>query len=985
MNSKYILILIFCCFTFSSIAYQKNYSIKNGFPSNNVYSIKQDKRGFIWASTDKGLVKYDGKNFKLFTIENGLASNDNFAMLIDSKDFVWLYSFVGISRIDPDGGCKIFGNTKSYFSHFIINNKDEIFYSVIDYKRKINDKNAVKYFRISNSVVEPIVVPNCQNLLALAILHKDQYLIFCRSNDRKYTNFNLNSDIFHPFYDNELEILTKYFTENDPTLEVLEIKNKMFLFKENFYVNFYKINTSNENIVNSKAYNYLNGIKKIAKGNIIVNDELIYMIFNKGIYTYNIETAEWKPFLNLPKATSILIDQEKNVWISTMGDGIIKYSNLDLKSGKTTIKKLSDEPIKFVNGFKNQTLYIANSKNEIKEILKNTVSYKPELIDIRFLESNEIGEVYFGGSSAVYRNDYVFSKFGFKSMSLYQDSLAITSTFGTNFLNRGKLKSLRNFDNGQRIDLSGRMYAILLLKGKFYSGNQQGLFWGRPTINELNPICLDESSESVSVNGIKQSNDGLIWVATEGNGVYVLENDVVIRHFDNELMDANIHSIKTDEKNRVWVATRKGVNLIQKVGKDFKISAFNSFHGFPDDYINDIYCYDDELYVATDEGLVQVNINQLNKTNFQLPPPIHINSFKILKSTWELADKDTFHMLEYNENTVNFEYSGISYKSNGKVRYEYRLLPSVPEWLQTHNDNLTFNNLKPEKYTFEVRAIDAIGNVSKMPAQVNFEVKKHYSEKLWFRMVTLLTAFLILLYFILQYLKQRREQAAEQSRIEKLISELRLKSLQSQLNPHFIFNSLNAIQQFINTENKKSANDYLAKFARLMRLYLNGSDSQFITLKQELDVLKLYCSLEHLRFADKFDYDINIDTAIRLEDYDVPAMLLQPHVENAIRHGLIPNQKAKNFLQINIKKDINNVVCEIIDNGIGRSRSLELKGKSNTDHRSMGNKISKERLEMIRALKLAYISEKISDLSDEYGQSAGTKVEILIFKRSSKK
>jgi ligand-binding sensor domain-containing protein len=235
-----------------------------------------------------------------------------------------------------------------------------------------------------------------------------------------------------------------------------------------------------------------------------------------------------------------------------------------------------------------------------------------------------------------------FSQFGFKSVSLYQDSLAITSTFGTNFLNKDKLNSLRNFDNGQRTDLSGRMYAILLLKGKFYSGNQQGLFWGRPTINELNPICLDESSESVSVNGIKQSNDGLIWVATEGNGVYVLKNDEVIRHFDNELMDANIHSIKTDEKNRVWVATRKGVNLIQKVGKDFKISAFNSFHGFPDDYINDIYCYDDELYVATDEGLVQVNINQLNKTNFQLPPPIHINSFKILKSTWEFSRQGYF-------------------------------------------------------------------------------------------------------------------------------------------------------------------------------------------------------------------------------------------------------------------------------------------------------------------------------------------------------
>lgn len=984
MKSKIILILIFYCFTLNIYAFQVNYSIKSGLPSNNVYSIKQDKKGFIWATTDKGVVRYDGKNFKLFTVDQGLASNDNFVMLIDSRDNIWLYSFVAISVIDNNGECAVLGNTKSYFSHFLINDKDEIFYSVVDFKYR---KKNIKYYKIINFEVEALTLPKCENLLSLAFIYNDKYLLICKSNiiQKKNTAYVLINGKFSPENYENLDVLFELFYEDDPTLEMLNLEHKMFLFKKNYYYynnNGKKTFTKNKNFI---TFKYPDNLKKIAKGNIISREGLIYIIFNKGIYTYNIETAVWKPFLNLPKATSILIDQEKNVWISTMGEGIIKYSNLDLRTGKEIIKNLRDEPIKYVNGFKNQSLYFANSKNEIIELLKGNERYKPDLIDLRFLEANKLGEVFYGGSNAIYRNGKLFSQFGFKSMSLFNDSIAIVSTFGSNFLNKDKLSSLRNFDNGQRTDLSGRMYAILLLKGKFYSGNQQGLFWGIPTKNELNPICLDDSSESVSVNGIKQSNDGLIWVATEGNGVYVLENDVVIRHFDNELMDANIHSIKTDEKNRVWVATRKGVNLIQKVGKDFKISAFNSFHGFPDDYINDIYCYDDELYVATDEGLVQVNINQLNKTNFQLPPPIHINSFKILKSTWELADKDTFHMLEYNENTVNFEYSGISYKSNGKVRYEYRLLPSVPEWLQTHNDNLTFNNLKPEKYTFEVRAIDAIGNVSKMPAQVNFEVKKHYSEKLWFRMLTLLTAFLILLYFILRYLKQRREQAAEQSRIEKLISELRLKSLQSQLNPHFIFNSLNAIQQFINTENKKSANDYLAKFARLMRLYLNGSDSQFITLKQELDVLKLYCSLEHLRFADKFDYDINIDTAIRLEDYDVPAMLLQPHVENAIRHGLIPNQKAKNFLQINIKKDINNVVCEIIDNGIGRSRSLELKGKSNTDHRSMGNKISKERLEMIRALKLAYISEKISDLSDEYGQSAGTKVEILIFKRSSKK
>lgn len=969
-------------FTICQSNFIKTFTIKNGLPSNNVYSIKLDKKGFIWATTDKGVVRYDGKNFKLFTVDQGLASNDNFAMLIDSKDNIWLYSFRAISKIGQEGDVKTFGKTKNYYGQFLINSKDEIFYSVLDSIDR-NLKRGIYY----NYIIKG------DNVIKL------DFKVSSKSQTKTGYFYFIDDNLIHFEYDplkgnKHLDLPTIRYIEGKKIIKdsIINTIRIPILCESNFVPYFHYFSKNYGIAFNSCGYRvFKNGklmndmpyplnMKKKSNGELTQHENLLYIVLNKGIYTYNIETDEWQPFLDLPKATSILIDQEKNVWVSTMGEGILKYSNLEISTGKEIINKLSDEPIKFVNGFKNQSLYIANSKNEIIELLKRKELYKPDLIDLRFLETNKFGEVFYGGSNAIYKNGWAFSKFGFKSMSLYKDSLAIVSSFGTNFLNKNKLTSLRNFDNKQRTDLSGRMYAILLLKGKFYSGNQQGLFWGKPTKNELNPICLDENNESISVKGIKQSNDGLIWVATEGNGVYVLKNDEVIRHFDKELLDANIHSIKTDEKNRVWIATRNGVNLIESVGENFTVSAFNSFHGLPDDYINDIYCYDDELYVATDEGLVQVNINQLNKTNFQLPPPIHINSIKILKSTWELADKDTFHILEYNENTVNFEYSGISYKSNGKVRYEYRLLPSVPAWLQTNNDNLTFNNLKPEKYTFEVRTIDAIGNVSTMPAQVQFEIKKHYSEKLWFRMLILLSVFLILLYLVLRYLKQRRVQAEEQSRIEKLISELRLKSLQSQLNPHFIFNSLNAIQQFINIENKKSANDYLSKFARLMRLYLNGSDSQFITLNQELEVLKLYCSLEHLRFAEKFRYDIYIDPAIKLDEYLVPAMLLQPHVENAIRHGLIPNNNINNFLRINIKNGNNNVICEIIDNGIGRRRSLELKGKANSDHRSMGNKISKERLEMIRALKLAYISEQIIDMQDDLGQSMGTKVEILIFK-----
>jgi hypothetical protein len=967
-----------------------NYTNKNGLPSSNVYAIKQDKRGFIWATTDKGVVKYDGKNFKLFTVDHGLASNDNFAMLIDSKDNIWLYSFKAISKIEPNNICKVFGNTKNYYSQFLINSKDEIYFSVLD-----SMANKIKFGKYSNYIIKD------DRIIRLNSKEQEKERLIKSSFDFKYFTgycYFINNVLLNFVYDlnpvqNQLIDPFVIYGDLNNNTKILSLKIPI-LAKTSFTPYLQYLDNDHAIAFNEVAYRvYKNGnlnttkfyphkMKKISNREILRYGSILYIEFNKGIYTYNIETDEWQPFLILPKVTSILIDHEKNVWVSTMGEGIIKYSNLDINSGLLKIDMVTSEPIKKVNGYKNNSLWIANSKNEVKELLLGKKIFKPDLIDLRFLAADNYNNVFYGGSNDVYKNSQAFSRFGFKAMDLYQDSIAITSSFGTNFLNIKNLYSLKQFDNQQRTDISGRMYAVLLLSGKFYSGNQDGLFWGRPYLNELHPVCLDADNESIGVNGIKQTHNGFIWVATEGNGVYLLKDDVVIRHFNSELLDANIHSMKTDEKDRVWLATRKGVNLIQKVGDDFKIYAYNSFHGLPEDYINDIYCYDDILYVATDEGLARLKINQLNKTNFKIPPPVHINSFRIFKTTWKKVNHDTLYTFEHDENTVNFEYSGISYKSNGKVRFEYRLLPTQSEWLQTNNDNITFNNLEPNNYTFEVRAIDAIGNVSTKPAQTKFVIKKHFTDQLWFFFLIWLLALFIVLFIVLRYLKFRRLQAEESSRVEKLISELRLKSLQAQLNPHFIFNSLNAIQQFINTENKKSANDYLSRFARLMRLYLSGSDTQFISLAQELEVLKLYCSLEHLRFADKFQYSIQIDEKLPLDEYKVPAMLLQPHVENAIRHGLIPSDKDNNLLSIVVKATDNGIVCIIQDNGIGRARSLELKKHRSSNHRSMGNKISKERLEMIRSLNLANISEDITDIINSKGEICGTNVEIKITKNS---
>ncbi|MEZ4909566.1 MAG: histidine kinase [Saprospiraceae bacterium] len=948
-----------------------SYTNKNGLPSNNVYSIKQDGKGFVWATTDKGVVKFDGRKFTLFTVEQGLASNDNFSMLIDSKDNVWLYSFVAISKIEPTGNIKQFGNTKNYYSYFFLNSKDEIFYSVLENLNSYSNKGKYSHYIIRNNSVININLPN-NFTTSYAQLFKDDLVILGNKTNNKFENYLVESN-------SKISLTNLYrfdFLDNNKTGYLAEIyldKTYECAFSQH---NYEILKKGNRYI--SKKYPFM--ITKKSNSNIIKYNELLYMVFNKGIYTYDINKDKWHPFLQNPKATSVLIDQERNVWVSTMGNGIIKYANMDLMSGNQKIEIITGESIKLINGLDKSHLWVVTASNEVKDMKGVKRKFYPDLIDLRFILADDKGNVYYGGSNGAYKNKKLIEQFGFKSSSLFKDSIAFTTSFGINFLNINDIHPFHTSGKTQMVDVTGRYYAVLLLMGKFYAGNQDGLFFGHPQRKELIPICLDENEESISVNGIKMSSDSLLWVATEGNGVYVLKNDVVIRHFIDELLDANIHSLKIDEKNRVWIATRKGVNLIRAVHNRFTVTGYNSYHGLPDDYINDIYCYDDTLYIASENGLARAKVADLIGDTVRYLPPIHIEGMKYLNQHWYKLDMTTNCTLEHNENNINIEYSGISFKSNGNIKFIYRLLPDVKEWIETTSDNITFNNLKPNSYVFEVKAIDAIGNVSKKPAAMRFTIKKHFTDTLWFSLLMWGLGMSILFLAIWNYLSRRRAAIEETRRIEKLISELKLQSLQAQLNPHFIFNSLNAIQQFINVENKKAANDYLSKFARLMRLYLNGSDTQFITLSQEMEVIKLYCSLEHLRFDDKFEYKIYIEENLDLDEYKVPAMLLQPYVENAIRHGLVPSNNQNNYLNISVMSMIGGIHCIIEDNGIGRSKSQEIKKSKISDHKSMGNKLSNERLEVIRTLKLGFIKETISDLTNAQEGPCGTRVEIFITK-----
>ncbi|NER17265.1 tetratricopeptide repeat-containing sensor histidine kinase [Spongiivirga citrea] len=239
----------------------------------------------------------------------------------------------------------------------------------------------------------------------------------------------------------------------------------------------------------------------------------------------------------------------------------------------------------------------------------------------------------------------------------------------------------------------------------------------------------------------------------------------------------------------------------------------------------------------------------------------------------------------------------------------------------------------------------------------------------------------LIIYNLRQRLKSQKlllakNEQLKNAKLKEQLQDLEMKALRAQMNPHFLFNCLNAINTMILQNDGDNASRYLAKFSKLVRLILENSEQQKVSLKDELDMLESYIQLEAIRFNNKMDYDINVDESIDQFNTFIPSMVLQPFVENGIWHGLLHKEK-KGLLTINIKENNDDLLCEIIDNGIGREKSLSLEKQEHLKKKSMGIKITTERLKILTQQKMNELVN-IIDLKDENNNALGTKVNIAI-------
>jgi hypothetical protein len=313
--------------------------------------------------------------------------------------------------------------------------------------------------------------------------------------------------------------------------------------------------------------------------------------------------------------------------------------------------------------------------------------------------------------------------------------------------------------------------------------------------------------------------------------------------------------------------------------------------------------------------------------------------------------------LDKGDDNFGITFACLNFKDANKIKYRYRLIGFSPDWIETDHihRHVNFAGLTPGTYRLDMEATDNEGNWA-IKRSLEIIIPPYYYQTLWFKYLVVLFTVIITILFVVLYNRQMRLKERHKQ------DHLRLESLRAQMNPHFVFNSLNSINYFISKSDRLSANRYIASFSKLIRSILDHMSHEYINLSEEVASLEEYMQLEFLRFGDKFDYNINTDAIENTAKWEVFPGILQPFIENAIWHGVRGLEDRKGFISIAFKlPEKDRLQCLITDDGIGRALSS---GNNNIfpGKKSRGIDMVLERLQIVNSLNNSNYSVVIDDL-----------------------
>ncbi len=502
----------------------------------------------------------------------------------------------------------------------------------------------------------------------------------------------------------------------------------------------------------------------------------------------------------------------------------------------------------------------------------------------------------------------------------------------------------------------------------------------------INFTYTDQSSNSFPfVHRYAQDSSGRVWASSLAGWlgyarVDAPEKGIVTKlYLPHKKVEGRIYGLTTDRTGSLWGFSDK--QLFRILPGDTNVTTFNFQYGIKDvDFYHFSFLPSGELVLGGRNNIVLANLSAF-KRNEELPAP-YISELQVQNQLQSMPPLfgDTVLELSHQRNFFSIVFSAQAYTLPKEVRFRYRL-EGFDDWKEVMGrTSVNYTNVPPGHYTFQLQAANNEGVWNPRMVNLAVHIATPWWQTWWFYVLSFLLAAGLIYWVYRMRISQIRKKEQLKSQYEKKLANVEMSALLAQMNPHFLFNCLNSIDSYIIKNESRKASEYLNSFARLMRLILQNSRSNYITLKDEVETLELYLQMEGLRFRDQFQYDIRINTATDTGSIVIPPMLIQPYVENAIWHGLMnKHDGSPRMVDISIEERNNNLYCVIQDNGIGRVKAQVLRAqKLSGKRRSMGMQITRDRMEIINKLYDVNTCVAITDLTDATGNAMGTRVELVI-------
>lgn len=930
-----------------------NFTTNNGLPSNYVYCIRQDKDGFMWFATNRGIVKYDGASFRTFTLKDGLPNNDVWLLETDDKGRVWYVS-------------------KSNYQGYIY--KDSI------YKFPIQD----------SIVLSPILIRNCEDIIWYDNYRLEDSLFVFQQQWEQEPNFWIKAAEKHSFKQEEVQFSQKVAANellmvlkdriliiDDQYQKIIDVELPHKLpWQENFWHTIYRGLYSDSIyfyalkegilLLNSKRnklkfYSYQELIHQELEDRVSFQykeNEIQICLSNYLIVLNN--RLELKERIQYPKNENYTgyKDIDGNLWLANLGKGVFllpnRRENKMYLQGKS-VSKIGRIKDRIMVGVQGEGFYslIQDSCYLSYKMDKFRVSYYQIKSDSShqcdyLVTSQKLLKIKHQKGGSVEQE--FKSRFSWKDIIQFLGKEYIITPGGVFYRSEGE-------GEWNCVEIKSGLLLFQQYKNQLYVGGADGLFVLRDTslarYQQTDPLL------HISVSSMATYQSYLL-VGTDGQGVYLLDEEKIIHLKKTDQLAIQKIIVKNDT---VWLATQQGVKVLKmkdgKLGDSPIVSAFYREDGLWSDDIKDIYVEDSFLYVASDLGLAK--INWLKQRESSIPRLYFMNL------------TDTLILNSHREQLITIYFNVLDYINQRHYHYAYRILPIQKEWHPIKSKQLNFSNLAAGCYELEIRATNQHQKEARKKQFIL--IKPLWWETIEFKLIIGCLGLLLIIVFLKVFKEIIRKKEAKKTAIEQKLITIELQALRAQMNPHFIHNSLNSILYYIQKNEVELSEKYLIKFSKLIRAFFKYSREQNVSLKNEIELLTNYLEIEQLRFEEKIMFLIDIDEKIDLEEQMIPSMILQPIVENAINHGLF-HKKGKGQVYIAfrfINATSFNVLIE--DNGVGIAFAKEKYGQNMLGKQVNSTFVLKERLDLLRQNKEWDIQYTAIDLASNSEQT-GTRVTL---------